>query len=143
MSEQVQTYSIINIILLQSNFERDWIINLTHSEFTNHTDIKVTSQRSPEHLSVTVSLLYSAGIKGGKTEVKADIKMVGIFTVPTESELPIDVFTNVNAPAIIFPFLREHLASISAKSGISPIMLQPINFVKNIEGKQDKMDTKL
>lgn len=66
--------------------------------------------------------------------------MVGLFTVPNNSPLPIEVFTNVNAPAIIFPFLREHLASISMKAGIQPIMLQPVNFVKNSEVEKNESE---
>ena len=58
--------------------------------------------------------------------------MVGIFECPTETDvqLSIENFSKVNAPAIIFPFVREHLASVSMKAGINPILLPAVNFVK-------------
>ncbi|MCC8426952.1 protein-export chaperone SecB [Mucilaginibacter sp. UR6-11] len=136
-----QTFSLVNIILLESNFVRDWILNLDNPKFKNNVDIKVNSQRNEEHLSVIIDLSYSAGLEGGKTEMKADIKMVGVFTVPEQSELPVETFTNVNAPAIIFPFLREHLASLSMKAAINPIMLQPVNFVKGSEPNKGTSNT--
>jgi len=136
-----QIYTLVNIILLESNFQRDWILNLQDPNFLNNTEIKINSQKSPEHLSVTLDLTYTAGLKDGKTEMKADIKMLGVFTVPEESELPLETFANINAPAIIFPFLREHLASLSMKAAINPIMLQPVNFVKNAtEVKPDAVE---
>jgi len=36
----------------------------------------------------------------------------------------------VNCAAIIFPYLREHLADLTRRSGLPPFHLPPINFVK-------------
>jgi preprotein translocase subunit SecB len=38
-------------------------------------------------------------------------------------------FAVVNAPAILFPYMREHIASLSAKAGLNTIILEPVNFV--------------
>ena len=135
----IETYSLVNILLLESYFHREWVLSLQDPNFANSTNLNVTNQRNPEHLSVIVELTYKAGV-GDKIEINSNIKMVGLFTVPNNSPLPIEVFTNVNAPAIIFPFLREHLASISMKAGIQPIMLQPVNFVKNSEVEKNESE---
>lgn len=56
--------------------------------------------------------------------------MFGEFGTDVDDQKILQQFADINGPAIIFPFLREHLASMSLKAGIPPIMLPPINFIK-------------
>jgi len=37
-------------------------------------------------------------------------------------------FGNVNGAAIIYPYIREHLTSLSVKAGVGIILLPPANF---------------
>ncbi|UZU00050.1 protein-export chaperone SecB [Chryseobacterium fluminis] len=50
-------------------------------------------------------------------------------------ENKLERFANINAAAIIFPFIRENAATISAKAGMSPIIIPVTNFVKLYEEK--------
>jgi preprotein translocase subunit SecB len=45
--------------------------------------------------------------------------------------LNLDQFGHVNAAAIIYPYIREHLSNLSAKAGLGLIFLPPVNFAKN------------
>ncbi|MDI6798319.1 MAG: protein-export chaperone SecB [Desulfatibacillaceae bacterium] len=36
---------------------------------------------------------------------------------------------SINCPAILWPFVRQHLADLTAKAGFSPLLLPVINFV--------------
>lgn len=47
-------------------------------------------------------------------------------------------FVNVNAPALIFPFIRETISSLSQKAMVGPILLQPINFIQMYKESQEK-----
>lgn len=131
------TYSLTHILLLESLFSRAWTINFEDARFKNNIDIEVNNSGIENDVSVTVQLKYRAGIDEN-VEISADIKMVGVFSLPAESDLPREQFLSANAPAIIFPFIREHLASLSVKAGINPILLQPINFVKLSATKSNK-----
>ena len=51
-------------------------------------------------------------------------------------ENKLERFANINAAAIIFPFIRENAATISAKAGMAPIMIPVTNFVKLYEDKK-------
>ncbi|MBK6835049.1 MAG: protein-export chaperone SecB [Bacteroidetes bacterium] len=42
----------------------------------------------------------------------------------------LDNFININAPAIIFPFVREEIASLTSKAGVGGVLIQPVNFVE-------------
>jgi preprotein translocase subunit SecB len=124
-----QDYSLLNIILLESTFKREWILNIDNPNVKNNTNINVSANTGPDNLNVIVELKFET-LVDEKVEVVANIKMVGIFTAVDKPELPIEKFININAPAIIFPFIREHLASISVKAGMNVVMLQPVNFTK-------------
>ncbi|WP_375560490.1 protein-export chaperone SecB [Bernardetia sp. OM2101] len=123
------SFELLNIILLESNFKRDVEISYTDEEFKSNIDIGIENQLKDSILFVEVSLTYSSGIEDSK-EIEAFIKMIGVFKCPENSALSIDTFGKINAPAILFPFIRENLASVSMKAGINPILLPPVNFVK-------------
>lgn len=44
----------------------------------------------------------------------------------TDSEK--DSFFNINAPAILFPYVRAYISTLTSLSGINPIMLPTINL---------------
>jgi preprotein translocase subunit SecB len=54
--------------------------------------------------------------------------MIGIFEKKGESVIDLENFGNVNGAAIIYPYIREHLTSLSVKAGVGIILLPPTNF---------------
>jgi preprotein translocase subunit SecB len=127
--------SLKNILLLESNFTRTWTIDFDSQDFENNVDIDVENIRNDPYLNVIVNLYFNAGVKDD-LHIKAFVKMIGVFQFEENDDIQIEQFSNVNAPAIIFPFVREHLSSLSVKAGLSPILLAPVNFVKLSEEKK-------
>lgn len=126
-------YKLLNIILLKSDFEREDEINFANPDFSSNIDINFDNQESEDKLFVNLIISFWAGVADNK-QIKAFIKMLGIFEYNKDSNaISLEEFAKINAPAIIFPFVREHLASLSTKAGINPILLPPINFVKLAE----------
>ncbi len=41
-------------------------------------------------------------------------------------------FFTASAPAIMFPYLRAHISTLTAISGIDPLILPTINFVEGL-----------
>lgn len=124
------SFHISDIHLLESHFKRDKNIEFNHS-YKNKVSIETDHKYESEidKLTITVLLNFSAGFKG-KKYITAKIVMIGIFNCSDDAQLTVDQFSKFNGPAIMFPFLREHLASVSLKSGIKPILLPAINFIK-------------
>lgn len=52
-------------------------------------------------------------------------------------EFKLSDFPNINAPAIAFPYLRAFISNLTLQSGINPVILPSINFVKLAEEKKD------
>ena len=58
------------------------------------------------------------------------VTMVGKFIVRGESDFETNDFLNINAPSIIYPYIRQHVRALSLESGmVKPIILPVINFV--------------
>lgn len=60
----------------------------------------------------------------------------GVFEFSEEvSEEEDDQLTNINCPAIIFPYIREQVADLTRRSGYPPLHLPPVNFIKMHQAK--------
>lgn len=60
-------------------------------------------------------------------------KASGIFETaePIDAEFKASDFVNQNAPAIAFPYLRSFITTLTANTGIGPIILPSFNFAKD------------
>lgn len=135
------SYRFLNVLLLESSFKREAEINFGDSEFKNDINVDIEKKIESNKLFVTLNLVFKAG-KENDCRISSKISMLGLFELPEVEDptLNIEYFGSVNAPAIIFPFVREHLASVSMKAGINPILLPPINFV-NMASEKSKKDS--
>lgn len=75
-----------------------------------------------------VSLVF----KGGKSDdYVIEVQVSGFFRFTEDlSDEEKDKLLEVNAVAIIFPYLRSQVSSITAQQGVDPILLPVINFSK-------------
>lgn len=119
------------------------VIELVRSVFEKHELSRIDATAVPEHklaidtgftvegnyLWVTVTAKVHAELEG-KPYFQVEVSMRGLFERSGETSLPSDQFGKVNGPAILFPFVREHLANLTLRANLPPILLPPINFVE-------------
>ena len=67
-----------------------------------------------------------------------NISITGIFEIAESDIKNKKSFAEVNAIAILFPYLRSLVSTYSANSNIQPLILPPINVVKYMESKNEK-----
>lgn len=72
--------------------------------------------------------------------VKVEVKTISFFTYEEEGSLADNKFFTMNAPAIVYPYIRAYIATITAQSGIGTITMPAMNLTplgellhKNIE----------
>src|SRR5690606_1154696 len=125
------SFQFSEIYLLESQFKRENSIDFSHTDLENKVSIKTDHSHDSQTdiLNITVQLNFSGKVDK-KKYISAKIVMVGVFQRSNDAQLSVEQFCMANGPAIMFPFLREHLASTSLKSGIKPILLPAINFIK-------------
>ncbi|MCF8257572.1 MAG: protein-export chaperone SecB [Flavobacteriales bacterium] len=126
MMDSQSGYQTLAVALIESEFKRT-------SEVHEGTDAKpslhidVTHGIDGDDIRCNVELKYSSSYEGN-VEVRSRILMQGVFKQVGNPELPIEAFAKTNAPAIVFPFLREHLASQTLKALLRPVVLPPVNI---------------
>ena len=127
-------YKIENILLTSLNFLRKEAIDFK-KDIKNNINLITEIGEIENDEQIIVSVLLSVKAVQNEEEVfSIDIKMTGLFLKEGTPALPEEVFKKVNAPAIIYPFIREQVATTCLKSGLGNVFLPPVNFVERGNG---------
>lgn len=123
-------FKINRIIIAESHLNRAVKIDFK-KRINNHLEISINTDKETTGNSFGVELNIKVTGKQEDAEVfNIFVKAIGLFNQEGSSEkLTRKSFQEINAPAIIFPFIREHVSSLSVKAGLGNVILQPINFV--------------
>jgi len=128
MNDNNKTYKLKSLSLIESNFSREAEIDFA-TEISNDIDIDI------QHTLIDVDVIISLKVDlNGKFKRKKlfrfTTKYIGVFEIGNEDILPVEKFVEANGPAIMYPFIREHIATTSLKAGLQPVLLPPVNFIK-------------
>lgn len=128
---------IRNVILLSSSFEREneFLLPL-HAECHFNYEKKINEIGNEGQCVLTANVSFS----DSKNESAAKIKcsFVGLFSSEGDQNMSMSEFLEYNAAAHVLPFLREHVANLTIKSGIPPLYLPPYNIMALVEsGSKD------
>lgn len=126
--------SFDGIILVKESFWRD--VNVPDSskvELNVDMKLNITEGVSTNQLATTLLMKND-----GHDVLKLETTFVGLFSVnPSEKNMNMEKYLQTNSAALMFPFVREHIAIISQKAGVGPILLPPINIIAVInQGKK-------
>ncbi len=122
-------FTLENIILIESTFNRisDVIFD---DKVQNSFDINVGVASSEPKIAVTVDVAVAQN-RDMVEQFRITAKMVGIFKKEGESDIKSDEdFGRINGAAIVFPFVREHIANMALKGGLGAVLIPPVNFTK-------------
>lgn len=119
-------FTIKSLLLSESSFTRkpnvvfegDPQLNVSNNMGIKDNNIVV---------KLTVTLVHSAN---GEEDYRISVTMIGFFEHVGDTSITMDSFGKVNGPAIIYPFIREHIANIAWKGGLGSVIVPPLNFAK-------------
>ena len=138
MTTQVR-FSLENLIKLESSFQR--LENLPEDYENTLPEIQFQMSWGREQDMVRVYLTIELDqANNEKPYVNGKVVMLGYFKM--SGDLPESVvkdFCEINAQAILFPFIREEFATSSIKAGLRSILLQPVNFVEMAKQSQQQI----
>lgn len=110
-----------------------------------NVSVKFNLSRNVEYLddednTMLVSLIVSVfeGAEENNYPFSLKINMTGIFKLDNIYESERESFAEVNAVAILFPYIRSLISTITANVNVPPLILPPINVVNLIEEENDK-----
>lgn len=88
----------------------------------NNLDVKIVHKinRLADKLFEISIILY---ITNKDETIKIDVEMIGVFESNNENLI------QSNAIAIMFPYLRSYISTITTQPDLVPIVLQPINVL--------------
>lgn len=123
-------YKIGNILLVDLKFSRKEVIDF-EKEVSNRIDLNTEFSEGDDKGRIIVSVILSLKAIQNEEEVfSVHLKMTGVFMKEGTPTLSEEIFKKVNAPAIIYPFIREQVSSICLKAGLGNVILPPVNFVE-------------
>jgi preprotein translocase subunit SecB len=127
--------SFDNIILVKESFYRDVIVPKDSKAYFN---VKHNWDKKDDKKCVS-ELITSLMLKSDEKEVlKLESTFVGIFSIIDDSEnMSIEEYIKGHSPALMLPYIREHISSITQKAGVKPVLLPPINILALINESMD------
>lgn len=102
---------------INPNFKSDSILNVT---FSNCRCLENDSE---------YTLCIQTSITNNERSLSVNLEIEGYFEFnKTLQGVDKENFFKYNAPAILFPYIRAHISSLTALCGIEPIVLPTLNF---------------
>lgn len=129
--------SFDGIILAKENFWRDY--NVPEN---GEPELAIKVDSVSQQQNGVLELSYDLKLKDQeKTVLKLEGTFVGFFSTAAEENMPLEQFIQNHAPAFMFPYVREHIATITQKAGVQPVLLPPINILAMLK-ENEKNDDK-
>ena len=94
-----------------------------------HIDIdpEGSTLNAEQHLLL---LRMNTRVYSDKREVDIKVSLVAHFEYQSVQQDGLDKYIACNAPAIIFPYVRAYISSLTGLSGVSPVILPTLNMEK-------------
>lgn len=103
-------------------------------------NIKMNNSISMEQKEILTSIIIKVFDKTESYPYFIDVKITGLFTfeeADTNKNI-IDHFSKINAPAIIYPYARSLIQSITAQAGGPTLTLPVVNIAETIKKTKGK-----
>lgn len=87
----------------------------------------------PENINISgnnITYPMNVSIQDENNVLNIEVNIVGNFEIDKDTE-DLQSFIEINAPAILFPYIRAHITTITSLSGIKPVILPTLNMTKN------------
>lgn len=128
INEKKSGFSVESIILTESSFNRKGKIDFKDSEQAVSFETGVGSKENIVNVKLTTTVINKYQ---NEEQYIIKVTMVGVFKRTGDSTIKDnEQFGRINGAAIIFPFVREHIANIAMKAGLGSLILPPVNFTK-------------
>lgn len=122
------------ILLAKMNFERK-----PYLKEDLEIEVNFTAKRSNDGKKGSVEIKTDLQLKKeDETFVNLTLVHVGVFSVTNTPNMPLEQFLEFNAPALIFPYIRKEISSITCSAGLAPVVLPPMNIIAMIKQSEAK-----
>lgn len=132
MAEKIAAFRFIGYKIVESSIKYNPDLSNIENLCVN---IKNTTGINEDELKLSLELELE--VKNESNDLNVVVKAIGIFEFDSNlSDNHKEIFFNSSAPSILFPYIRAYITSLTALSGIQPIILPTIN----LSGRNNKND---
>lgn len=108
---------------------------------SNDMSVEIKPQNCVSDSDLNYKLQLDINISNSENQFSVFVSIVGLFEFDSDLEPEAkENFFKINAPSILFPYVRAYISTLTSLSGMVPVILPTINIVeamKNIEVKID------
>lgn len=124
MAEKIASFRFLEYKIVESYLK----YNPAIPEF-NNLSVNIKSSAGVNEKDLKFKLELELEVKNESDDFTASVKAIGLFEFDSNlSDKHKEIFFNSSAPAILFPYIRAYITSLTALSGIQPIILPTINL---------------
>jgi len=123
-----------NNITPKSKFQlRNYLIEDAHIKITNpeigdDMETSFNPSGSFDEEKKQFHLVIEAEVNDKDKNFLVKLRIHGVFLYETTDMQKLKTFIGLNAPAILFPYLRAYVSNITALSGMQPIIMPTLNL---------------
>lgn len=124
MEENVQkaTFRFLDYIIQESS------MRINGKTMGSEINLKIDlNAATPPHVEIP-ELTLAATVKDDRGDFELFLKIIGYFKSDNADEESLNKFMAFNAPAILFPYVRSYVSSLTAQAGITPVLLPTVNL---------------
>lgn len=133
MAEKIAKFRLTDYKITQSHFD----INPSQISPNDDMSVEVTRENLLNDSKSLFKLDMSVKMKDEKGNINISIKIEGVFEFDSDlTDKQKNDFFGINAPAILFPYVRAYISSLTSLSGFNHLILPTINFAARAENEQ-------
>ncbi|HNN82474.1 MAG TPA: protein-export chaperone SecB, partial [Leptospiraceae bacterium] len=119
---------IKTISLVDSSFHREAVQGPNFEDnLALDREVQLTEDKKLGIVFLTAKL-DRKNTQNNNIEVAISVKYVGIFEAESDSDMDLQRFCEINAVAMLYPYIRNHIQETFLKASVSQIILPPINI---------------
>jgi preprotein translocase subunit SecB len=93
-------------------------------------EFSISSKEVEQQLFVSEKIKLSSEVS---SSFSIEVEMIAEFEKAENFSGSIEDFSNINAAAIIYAYVRQHVSNLSLQAGMNPIVLPIINFFEHYQ----------
>ncbi|NOZ67958.1 MAG: hypothetical protein GXP46_01610 [Deferribacteres bacterium] len=128
--------NFVNVTLTELVFKLNKKFKLPKDGLPVEIDVQTKNSFSPDKKTLNAMLSVALFTKTRNRPFSMKVTVEGTFT--GEDPAGLKRFSKVNAPAHLFPFVREVIGNTTMKANIPPLLLPPFNITAMVEIDKSK-----
>lgn len=123
MSEQIAKFRFKGYKIIES------YIKINQEEISQNLNVEFERTIGVNEEGHDMRLEMVAKINDNNNSLIINVKAYGYFEFDTDlKSAEKDIFFNTSAPAILFPYVRAYITTLSSLSGVTPVILPTLNM---------------